>query len=67
MAGIPFLSMEALAVFKMLFFRPKDLLDLERLLAVAPELDRAYVRSELVAMMGEDDQRVARWDALASE
>lgn len=59
--------MEALAVFKMLFFRPKDLLDLERLLAVAPELDRPYVRNELVAMMGEDDVRVARWDALASE
>jgi len=60
-----FLSPEALAVFKLLFFRPKDVVDLERLIAVqGAALDHAYVRRELVSMMGEDDERVRRWDEL---
>jgi hypothetical protein len=63
--SIWFLSAEALAVFKLLFFRPKDLVDLERLVAVqGSELDRAYVRAWLVDMMGEDDARVRAWDDL---
>ena len=57
-----FLSAEALAVFKLLFFRGKDVVDLERLVAVRPELDREYVRRWMVDMMGEDDERVVRWD-----
>jgi hypothetical protein len=62
-----FLSAEALAVFKLLFFRPKDLVDLERLVEVqGPALDIAYVRRELAAMMGEDDARVRRWDELTA-
>ncbi|MBC7170998.1 MAG: hypothetical protein H5U40_01140 [Polyangiaceae bacterium] len=61
---VPFLSMEALAVFKMLFFRPKDLIDLERLLALQPDLDRRYVRAHLVDMVGETDARIPRWDEL---
>lgn len=60
-----FLAAEALAVFKLLFFRPKDLADLERLLAVrGPDLDRAYVRHWIVDMMGDDDARVSAWDDL---
>lgn len=59
-----FLSAEAIAVFKLLFFRGKDRVDLERLVAVRPELDRAYVRRWIVEMMGEADERVAAWDAL---
>jgi hypothetical protein len=59
-----FLSAEALAVFKLLFFRGKDLVDLERLVAVRPELDVAYVRRSIVDMMGEDDDRTQRWDAI---
>jgi len=59
-----FLSAEAIAVFKLLFFRGKDVVDLERLIAVRPELDRAYVRRWIVEMMGDDDERVARWDAM---
>ncbi len=58
-----FLSAEALSVFKLLFFRTKDMADLERLIAVAP-VDRAYVRQKLAEMMGEDDIRVARWDVI---
>lgn len=63
-----FLSAEAIAVFKLLFFRTKDIADLERLLAVqGARLDRAYVRMHIVALMGEDDERVKRWDELARE
>lgn len=63
---VDFLSAEALAVFKLLFYRPKDVVDLERLIAVqGPRLDRAYVRRWIVEMMGEDDARVSTWDALA--
>lgn len=62
---IQFLSPEALCVFKLLFFRPKDLVDLERLIEVqGAALDVAYVRRELVAMMGEGDERVTRWEQL---
>jgi hypothetical protein len=59
------LSPEALAVFKLLFFRPKDILDLEKLVRVRGEsLDRVYIRTQLVTLVGEDDPRVTRWDAL---
>lgn len=60
-----FLSAESIAVFKLLFFRAKDLVDLERLIAVqGADLDGAYVRRWLVDMMGDDDERVLRWDAM---
>lgn len=59
-----FLSAEAIAVFKLLFFRGKDVVDLERLVAANAELDHAYVRRWIVDMMGEDDPRVERWDDL---
>jgi hypothetical protein len=62
-----FLSPEALSVFKLLFFRAKDMVDLERLVAVAgPAFDAAYVRRWLVDMMGEEDPRVARWDDIVA-
>ena len=60
-----YLSPEALAVFKMLFFRAKDLVDVEKLVVVQGDgLDRGYVRRWLVDMMGEGDERVAAWDAI---
>lgn len=63
-----FLSAEALAVFKLLFFRPKDIVDLERLVAVqGGRLDHAYVRRWLADMMGAEDERVKRWDSLVEE
>lgn len=61
-----FLSAEALSVFKLLFFRGKDLVDLERLVAVRPDLDRSYVRRAIAEMMGEDDERVRRWDEIVA-
>jgi hypothetical protein len=57
---------EALAVFKLLFFRGKDLVDLERLVAVRPELDAAYVRRHIALMMGEDDERTRRWEEITA-
>jgi hypothetical protein len=51
-------------VFKRLFFRAKDLVDLERLVAVRPELDAAYIRRWIADMMGEDDARTRRWDEI---
>lgn len=63
-----FLSAEALCVFKLLFFRPKDIVDLERLIAVQGSgVDAAYVRDALVAMVGADDPRVGTWDRLLAE
>jgi hypothetical protein len=63
-----FLSAEALCIFKLLFFRGKDIVDLERLIAVqGTALDGSYVRERIVDMLGEDDPRVATWDQLWAE
>lgn len=64
----PFLSAEALAVFKLMFHRRKDIADLAALLdAAGRTLDRAWVRQQIVEMMGDDDERVVTWDALCAE
>ena len=60
-----FLSAEALCVFKLLFFRGKDIVDLERLIAVQGDaLDGAYVRAHIAELLGPGDERVATWDKL---
>ncbi len=62
-----FLSPEAIAIFKLLFFRLKDRGDLERLVAVrGDQMDHAYVRRWMVDMMGDDDERVRAWDDIVS-
>ena len=59
-------SAEVLAVFKLLFFRPKDLIDLERMLTVRGEaFDRPFVRDALFEMLG-DDERIDAWDAICA-
>jgi hypothetical protein len=59
------LSAETLAVFKMLFFRPKDLVDVQRLLEIQAEhMDCQFVRRSLVEMLGEDDERIRSWDQI---
>jgi len=64
-APLPILSAEDLIVFKLLFFRGKDIVDVERMLALqGGALDRSYVRRWLVDCVGEDDERVQRLDAL---
>ena len=61
------LSAESTAVFKLLFFRPKDVIDLQRLVAtMGTKLDASYVRAHIVEMMGEDDERTKRWDEIVS-
>jgi len=63
-----FLAPEDLAVFKLLFFRAKDLLDLERLVAfLGDAFDDSHVRRWLVDLVGADDERVRRWDRLVAE
>lgn len=65
---VSFLSAEALCVFKLLFFRGKDVVDLERLIAVQGEaIDAAYVRARIVDMLGDGDPRVETWDRLWRE
>ncbi len=62
-----FLSAEATVIFKLLFYRAKDLVDIEKLVAVqGGDLDRAYIRRWMVDMMGEEDERVEDWDAIAA-
>jgi hypothetical protein len=62
-----FLSAEALSFFKMMFFRGKDIVDLERLVSgMGKALDAAYVRRWLVETMGEQDERVRKWDELCA-
>lgn len=61
------LSAEVLAVFKMLFYRPKDLVDVRRLLEVQVALDRGFVRRWLCAMLGEGSERLFTWDRLVAE
>ncbi len=59
------LSPEDLIVLKLLFFRGKDVVDIERVVAVQGQrLDRDYVRRWLVDCVGESDPRVERWDRL---
>lgn len=57
---------ETLCVFKMMFFRLKDLADVEEILRIqGDKLDRSWVREQLVNIYGQRDPRLARWDELA--
>ena len=48
------------------FFRPKDLLDVERMLQVqGASFDRAFVRAALVDMLDEDP-RIEKWDEICA-
>ena len=59
---------ESLAVFKMIFFRRKDVADVEQILrAGATGFDRPWVREQLVAIYGPRDPRIAQWDELDRE
>lgn len=63
-----YLSAEATVVFKLLFFRSKDLVDIEKLVTVqGSDLDSVYVRRWMVDMMGEGDARVREWDRILAE
>lgn len=58
---------ETLTVFKMMFFRLKDLADVEQILrSQGARLDRDWIRHHLEAMYGRRDPRIARWDELVA-
>jgi len=59
---------EALAVFKMMFFRRKDLADLEQIIRIqGKRLDRAWVRGNIEQMYGKRNPRLSAWDELTAE
>ena len=59
---------ETLAVFKMMFFRRKDLADVEQIMrAQGKQLDRGWIRARLEESYGARDPRLAQWDELAWE
>jgi hypothetical protein len=53
------LGAEDLIVLKMMFFRRKDLADVEAILSEQPALDRPYVRRTLIELVGAADPRIA--------
>jgi hypothetical protein len=58
---------ETLCVFKMMFFRLKDLADVEAILQVqGPQLDRQWVHDQILAIYGPRDPRVSRWAELVA-
>jgi hypothetical protein len=52
----------------MMFFRRKDLADVEQILrAQGPQLDRRWIRTQIEEIHGARDPRVAQWDELSKE
>jgi hypothetical protein len=63
-----FLAPEDLCVMKLLFFRAKDLIDVERLVAaLGTAFDREYVTTALVDIVGAEDTRLERWKKLLAD
>jgi hypothetical protein len=59
---------ETLSVFKMMFFRRKDLADVEAILRTQGEnIDLSWVESQLIEMYGNRDPRVSQWNELVDE
>jgi hypothetical protein len=59
---------ETLAVFKMMFFRDKDLVDLKKILShQKATFDHDWVRAQLIDVYGQRDTRILRWDELVGE
>jgi hypothetical protein len=70
LAGQPIVvwDAESLAVFKMMFFRRKDLADVEQILRTQRgQFNRLWVREQLAGMYGAGDPRLAAWDELVRE
>jgi hypothetical protein len=52
-------------VLKMMFFRRKDLADVEAVLRdQGTSLDRQFVRRQLIELLGLEDERLAALDAI---
>jgi hypothetical protein len=66
--SIMILDAESLAVFKLMFFRPQDLVDLRNIMKMqGATFDHDWVRQQLVEIVGRRDPRVVQWDELVSE
>lgn len=61
---LSFISAEDLCLHKLLFGRPKDVIDLEELLARRPAIDLGYVRGWLTRMVPPGDARLDVLDNL---
>jgi hypothetical protein len=61
-------DVETLCVFKMMFFRRKDLVDIESILrSQGTSLDRSWIESSLLELYGPRDPRINQWRELAGE
>jgi len=59
---------EVLTVFKMMFFRRKDLADVEQIIRIyGAKLDHSWIRAQLETMYGKRDPRLSQWDELIAE
>ena len=70
LGGQPILAWDAetLAVFKLIFFRRKDLADVEQILRTqGAQFDRSWVRKHLAGMYGAGDPRLSAWDELVRD
>ena len=58
---------ETLCVFKLMFFRLKDLADVEAIVRLQGDtLDRDWVLRQLISIYGKRDPRISRWSELTS-
>jgi hypothetical protein len=56
---------ESLVVFKMMFFREKDLVDIKQILRTqGSSFDRLWVKVQLTDIFGVRDPRVTRWEEI---
>ena len=59
---------ESLVVFKMMFYRRKDLADIEQILRTqGTQFNRFWVREQLAEIYGIRDPRLSQWDELVRE
>lgn len=59
---------ESLVVFKMMFFREKDLVDIKQILRTqGGNFDRDWVRERLEETFGRLDPRIVRWNEITQE
>jgi hypothetical protein len=59
---------ETLCVFKMMFFRQKDLIDIQSILrSQGSALDRNWIEKSLLDLYGTRDPRITRWRELTAE
>lgn len=65
--GVPLMiwDAETLVIFKLMFFRDKDLIDIAQILRTqAGQLDLEWITTRLVDLFGRRDPRVSRWEGL---